>query len=156
MAAPIEININLPEVRDAAGAARILRGLRLGIQAAARYVRRRLTQYPPARRGPMPGFPKSDKQRRYVMMLVRRGEVPYFRGISPKSENLKHSWNVRSEAGGYVATIGTAVSYAPYVQDEARQALYHRITGWPTVQSVAREEAERVGQIIRDAIGGAT
>ena len=45
--------------------------------------------------------------------------------------------------GGWLAQIGTRLNYAPYVQDEGRQAEVHQ-GRWQTVQSVAKDKQDDV------------
>jgi len=120
--------------------------VRAGLGEAGEHVKSRLAKYPPRRRGPLPGGFKSDKQRRKVFALIREGEIPYRRGQSSASEDLGQRWNVR--VSGLTATVGNNASYGPLVQDRKQQAMYHRITGWTTIQDVAEQEGPEVVRII--------
>ena len=53
--------------------------------------------------------------------------------------------------GGWLAQIGTRLNYAPYVQDEARQAKVHQ-GRWQTVQSVAKDKRNEVVKFAQAAI----
>ena len=55
--------------------------------------------------------------------------------------------------GGWLAQIGTRLGYAPYVQDELRQAKVHQ-GRWQTVQSVAKDRRDEVVRFVVRAIGG--
>lgn len=120
--------------------------VRAGLGEAGEYVKSRLAKYPPRRYGPLPGGFKSDKQRRKVFALIREGEIPYRRGLSKGSENLGQRWNVR--VSDMTATVGNNASYGPLVQDRRQQAMYHKITGWTTIQDVAEQEGPEVVRII--------
>ena len=66
---------------------------------------------------------------------------------------LQQSWTkkVTGGRGGWLAVIGSFLNYAPYVQDRDRQAAVHR-GRWPTVQSVAEENREKVTRFVVQAI----
>lgn len=131
---------------------RSLGWLQRGVRASILYVKGKAAIYPPSRHGPLPGGFKSDKQRKFFFAALREGkiEVPYQRGTSPGSERLSTKW--RMEFGAFSAKAWNEASYAPLELDAERQAEYHRITGWKTVQQVARDEAEPVARIIAGEI----
>ena len=106
-----------------------VRGMRRAIGVAvAEEVRNVMAAYPPASRRKQPFV--SDKQRRYVMMLVRQGRVPYQRGSDPRSETLGRKWQIQPTDDGAQA-VNTA-SYSDLVQGgQGRQARYHAGT-WKT------------------------
>lgn len=84
----------------------------------------------------------SDKQRRYVMALIRQGKVPYRRtGLLGKSITTETEIDAARLTVG--VDIGTNAPHAPYVIDEKRQALYHKETWW-TLQPVIRGAAPAV------------
>jgi hypothetical protein len=91
------------------------------------------------------GF-KSDRQRRFVMAAIARGDIPYRRGISDASERLGARWTV--EAQGLSVIVANNSSYAKLVQGEATQAAYHKITGWPTDEKVAQQEQGTIARMI--------
>lgn len=125
-----------------------LKGLSSYIRAAAFYVKGKLMQYPAVSRRPQPF--KTAKQRRAFFAMLKDGtiEVPYYRGDNPKSESLATSWTLRKEFGGLRYTVGTNVSYARLVMDRDEQAMYHKVTGWQTVQDIA-EDPEVTGEVLR-------
>ncbi len=100
----------------------------------------------------------SEKQRRwYFAMRREKGLSPgYTRQFDAMSQRLGPSWTVAPH-GAWGAVVGTRVSYAPYVQEAARQQPMHAATGWVTdVSAVA--QVSRSGQIktvIERAIRGA-
>jgi len=154
MADDIRITIDDREVRRKLARLESMDGAKRGVAVAAEHVKGKLATYPPQRHGPMPGFPQSERQRRYVMALIRQGEIPYRRGQSKTSKNLGQQWNIRLSNGGLTADVGVSenvVPYVRYVQDAEMQAAYHKITGWPTVQGVAESEKDAVlGMIERE------
>jgi hypothetical protein len=82
-----------------------------------------LQVYPAASRKPQPF--KSDKQRRFVMALIREGKVPYRR-----TGNLGRKWttHVSTSSNGIEGTVGNNTDYGPYVQSASGQAAYHQGT----------------------------
>ena len=55
--------------------------------------------------------------------------------------------------GGWLAQVGTRLKYAPYVQDEGRQAEVHQ-GRWQTIQSVAKDKRDEVVRFCVRAIRG--
>lgn len=69
----------------------------------------------------------SDKQRRYVMAMLRRtGNLPYRR-----SGRLQKAWRIESKArlSDGTAALTNDTDYVQYVQGNAQQP-FHRNTGW--------------------------
>lgn len=103
-------------------------------------------RYPPPSRAPMQF--KSDKQRRYVMMLVRQGKVPYRRtGTLGRTIGTE----VRALGAVTIGAIGTNTVYAPHVIDTKRQARYHTGT-WFTLQGLIRKNAGAIKALYEDMI----
>lgn len=129
-----------------------LRGVKLGLAAAALHLEGLMKQYPPSPGG-RPQPPKTDKQRKFLHMAVRKGiiQIPYVRGSSSQSEKLGQSWTTRAENGGLRQVVGTSASYAPLVQGE-RQSEYHKVTGWKQADNVVRAESATLGNIVNSYI----
>jgi len=51
------------------------------------------------------------------------------------SEQLQQSWTARMR-GKYTGVLGNDTTYGPYVQDEKKQARFHRARGWKTIQDI--------------------
>jgi hypothetical protein len=111
----------------------------------ARYPSKR-SQKPPALRGTF----VSEKQRRYVMALVREGKVPYKRTVSA---GLQGAWTQRIQQSftGLVGEIGNRKRYAMYVQGAERQALIHR-GNWRTDAEAIRANHQAIVRDFRRAI----
>lgn len=83
---------------------------------------------------------KSERQRRYVMWLLRStGNLPYER-----SHKLARGWEVsvtfnQKDRGGTV-TLYNPSDIAQYVYGPSQQP-YHADTGWPLLRDVAADEA---------------
>ncbi len=99
----------------------------------------------------------SQKQRRYVMMLVAEGKVPYKRTNKLAGSITTEVKKVSEES--YLGMIGTNRVYAPWVISSRKiedgrgpQAEYHKGV-WYTLQDVVSKEFSKVVDIIRDAIG---
>lgn len=141
----IDIQINLGDLPSQISQWQRLDGVKLGLQVAAVYLQGKLAEYPPQSSRPQPFV--SDKQRRGFFAKLKAGEieVPYRRGSSPGSERLGQSWS--TDVNGMSAVVGSGVSYGPLVQG-TRQAQYHEVTGWQTVEDVGQAEAANVGRIV--------
>ena len=71
-----------------------------------------------------------------------------------RTDKLKQSWAKRVTSSGrsWLGVVGNRIHYAPYVQDENRQAAVHKRTGWQTVQSVAKDKKDWCVNFIHRAI----
>ena len=86
----------------------------------------------------------SERQRRYVMMLVSTGQVPYVRGRgNGNSQRLNRSYLILPELIANYVLVSTA-SYAPYVVGE-KQTEMHR-GRWITAQEAA-EKVQKSGEV---------
>jgi hypothetical protein len=97
---------------------------------------------------------QSSKQQRFFFWAKAKGviQVPYRRGSSPGSQNLKQQWTVAALDNGLTVEIGNAVPYGPLVQGQGRQTLYAKAVGWQTDRQVLDREAPAVVQYVKDAI----
>ena len=70
-----------------------------------------------------------------------------------RTGKLKQSWSkkVTSSGRAWLGVVGSRIHYAPYVQDENRQADIHR-GRWQTVQSVAKDKKDWAVNFIHRAI----
>lgn len=124
-----------------------------GVEAAGLWVKGYMADYPHVRRGPQPF--KTMKQQKYFFWALEHGviDVPYRRGMSPKSESLADAWTVVMRKGGREAVVGNDTSYGPWVQDEDKpQSYYHKMTGWETTQEVTRTKGEKVKNVILEEV----
>ena len=137
--AVIEV-IGLEDVLQRLGALASPAVLSKGMHQAVAIVQKAVAVYPPASRrahGPW----KSEKQRRYVMMLVSTGQVPYKR-----TTQLGKSWTTSVEGSGVdiIGRVGNNTSYGPYVMgSEGTQASYH-VGTWPRAVEVATKHKDEV------------
>lgn len=108
---------------------------------------------------PAPGSMKykSEKQRRFVMAMIKQGriKVPYVRGAGgglKGSEALNRSFRVNLE--GDNAVLYSAASYAPYVIGD-QQADIHQ-GRWKTAIDAANTVAQRgdLDKIVAMALAG--
>ncbi len=72
----------------------------------------------------------SQKQRRYVMMLVRKFG-PWVRETHSLSQRMQGGWTVK-DLDDYHVKVGTHATYGPWVQNAEMQTAQHRATGWMT------------------------
>ena len=108
-----------------------------------------------AKRYPAPSRRKmhfvSEKQRRYVMWLVRQGKVPYRR-----THQLETSFNTTTSVTGndIVATVGSGTPYAAWVKGHKRasgagpQARYHKGT-WKTLLVDLRAKSGEIRELFK-------
>ena len=86
---------------------------------------------------PNPGQFVSERQRRYVMAMIRRGDIriPYVR-----TGKLGQEWthDVETRSNGVVGTVGNKKKYAPYVQNVTLQARMHQGNWRTDAQAIQR------------------
>lgn len=97
---------------------------------------------------------QSDRQRRFFFAAMRKGliQVPYRRGQSPGSRNMKQGWTVAASNNGLTVEIGNIAPYGPLVQGAGTQSRYMAAVGWRTEQAVLDREAPAVVELLHDAI----
>lgn len=150
----VNIGVNgIKPVEDLIGRIRQLQGLRNGIRAGALYLKGRAAVYPRVRRGKQPF--KTLKQQHGFFAKLKKGEitVPYTRGSAVNSERLAQRWAISIRDNGLTGVIGNNASYAELVYSKGKQALYHKKTGWKTVERIARDESKNVKTIVYRAVG---
>lgn len=88
-------------------------------------------------RKPEPGKFKSEKQRRYVMAAIRRGEIkiPYVR---TGKLGQAWTWKVTESANGLTGVVGNNINYARYVQNVTLQARMHQGNWRTDAQALTR------------------
>lgn len=84
--------------------------------------------------------------------------------ISPRSQQYNESWSlhVNDVHDGTDGILKNTASYAPWLGSEQTQAWFHRMRGWPTVETKAEEKGisvvgigttvSRMGARIREAL----
>lgn len=120
------------------------------VQNVAAFTQRELIGNNPPPPGPGTQKFVSDAQRRYVMMLVSQGKVPYVRGRG-KSQRLNRSYLILPELIANYVLVSTA-AYAPYVVGD-RQTEMHKgrwITAVEAAQKV--QSSGEVQDMIRTAL----
>jgi hypothetical protein len=73
----------------------------------------------------------------YIAARRAAGLGPYVRNSDPWSQRLGPSWATANR--GIDAVVGTHVTYAPWVQSEAKQQPMHKATGWVTDEQAIEE-----------------
>lgn len=127
----------------------------VGIAAA---IQNELAVYPtPSRKPQFPRGPNgkaqfaSDRQRRYVMALVRAGKIPYVRRSG--GGGLGSRWNIAPLKLG--ARLENRAAHAALVMGRYRkpqdQARYHRGT-WTNVDTAVARARSQFNPIMQDAI----
>jgi hypothetical protein len=128
--------------------ARIPKGKIYGRLMAAK---KRISKYPALWRGRLPkNWFKSDKQRRYVMMLVRQGKVPYRR-----TGAYMDAWVLESLPDGYrLTTKGPREKAAQFIGGNAAgqgQAKIHQ-GRWGLARPIVDEELDKLPKEIDHAL----
>ena len=158
----------LTELRKLLNSEEAIKHAKLGLKTAAADLINVLIVYPPPTAGNQArGFntvisPKTGKfnnmwyHRGYGSRWARKdGSI----GERNNSEDLQHSWTQKAEHAGMTQVVGTNVSYAPYVMrggtTDPHQTTVHATNGWKTVQTIAKQEEERLVKVVRDQIAKA-
>lgn len=96
---------------------------------------------------------KTARQRRYFFWALKQNKiaVPYVRGSSPGSRNLKQQWRIRTETPVRVA-LENNTRYAAYVQGATLQASFHKATGWKTDDAAVEEARPMAVTIMRQRV----
>lgn len=77
---------------------------------------------------------KSDKQRRYVMAMIREGKIDP--GVPHRTGEMQRGWTYHEEMGRY--RIVNEVPYAGYVMGDTEQTRMHELGGWRKVAEVVQ------------------
>jgi hypothetical protein len=77
----------------------------------------------------------SEKQRRYVMMLINKG------GYRGRTQELRNAW--KTVGKGYNQIVANETPYAQFVQD-TNQIIGHKANGWQTVNQVLKTRAKEI------------
>lgn len=145
----------MAEARKALQRMERLEGVKDGLVSAAVYLKGKFSEYPPqkriARKRVYGETFKSDKQRRYVFAAMKRGEIPYMRGTSAKSQALGRRWARETRRGGLEQVIGNNARYAEYVQGD-EQSEYMRRVGWRKMSDIAKREEGNVNRIVNQYV----
>jgi hypothetical protein len=76
----------------------------------------------------------SDKQRRYVMAMIREGRIDP--GVPHRTGELQGAWGYTGKDTRY--TIKNTSPYAQFVMGDNAQSRMHKIIGWRTVSDVIK------------------
>ena len=122
------------------------------VRRAGELVQRKLREYPPERHGPAFLSANREKRRRQLAAIFAKlaaGEIPYRR-----TRRLARGWrfDYRSVRSDMVATLTNETRYAHWVQGDARQAMYHKVTGWKTAGAVLRQAEVEAVRIVFAAV----
>lgn len=75
---------------------------------------------------------KSDKQRRFVMAMIREGRIDP--GVPHRTGRLQRAWNINQDD----TKIVNNESYAPFVMGNDEQTRGHQLRGWRVVEQVIK------------------
>ena len=136
---------------DKAARQRLARNLTPAIQAGAMAIaaaiQHNLAPYPSPSGKKQP--PKSEKQRRYVFVLIRAGKIPYRR-----TGQFGQRWNIRPLSLGAILENrrDKAALIVGRLNRPGDQAGYHRGT-WTNVDSAVNQTRSKFNDLMSDAIG---
>lgn len=124
------------------------RGLRTAMRSAGAKVRSGVAHYPR-----ITGANRSPGLNGYSWYERGFGTRTVTGKAYPTSEVLGKSWAVKvtQSAQATKGVIGTAVSYAKFVQGRM-QAAFHRARGWKTVSQVLDERRDAIWQVFGQVI----
>lgn len=123
-----------------------------GVEEANRYVldtMRTYAQYNYVGRDRVPWA--SEKQRRYVMMQISKGNIKVPCG---RTQNLRKNWKLVGEGRNQI--VANETPYAGFVMGEGMQGRRHNIMGWETETTRIKTRMDRIldrfNQGVRKAI----
>lgn len=99
---------------------------------AYRYVNR-AAGFPEAGGGVYGAGWHSDKQRKYVMAMIREGKINP--GFVHRTGALQEGWEYKVSGSGRY-TIKNEVPYAGYIMGDTSQTRMHNLIGWKKVKDV--------------------
>lgn len=76
----------------------------------------------------------SDKQRRYVMAMIKEGRIDP--GAPHRTGNTQRAWYAQPTNNGYAMTIGNKTKGAYYTRHDEGQARLNALAGWRTVSDI--------------------
>lgn len=101
--------------------------------------RKRITKYPAPWNGSLPkGWFKSDRQRRFVMALVREGRVPYKRTGAYMDE-----WKLKAQPDGYALSADSDKARWVGGDDSGLQSKIHK-GRWGVAVEIVKQEQEKL------------
>lgn len=142
----LDVNVDMDGVPALLDRLRGNVGAKAGVREAAEYLRKKAAEPAPVRRQKQPF--KTDKQRRYVMMAIRKGLI-----IMPYSRTgaLGKGWRKEIRDNDMTAVVFNNSPAAVWVHHPRRQARYHR-GNWETVEEIRRAHEGQVRHIIRTRV----
>ena len=82
---------------------------------------------------------RSDRQRRYVMMMIKRGEIDP--GYPHRTGAMQRAWDYKRE-GGSNFRISNPLDYVKYVMGDTEQSRGHKLRGWRKVSAVVKNNID--------------
>lgn len=118
--------------------------LKATMRAGVEMLKAKIAKYPASSEANSPGSAPGSRwyERGRGGHYIRKRDGGH--SIYATSKQLGRKWTTSVSGDGMSAKVGNNVSYAPYVQDKNEQASYHAARGWPTVQDVAKDEADEI------------
>lgn len=92
----------------------------------------------------------SDKQRRYVMAMIREGKITP--GSPSRDGTLKAGWAYKAQGGGYGMSVYNSVPYAHFVMGDAGQARQPGMVGWRKLMAVVESNLNGMMKAANEAV----
>lgn len=149
MTSDVSIEIEgLEELRKQLDPRRMDKFARIALEGGAGIIHAEAQRYPPKSSANRPNAAGRWYERGYGPKWQRQdGTV----GGIHSSEQLGKQWTqkIKRLRDGWEAIISNKVgqTYGRYVQDEEKQAHFHKARGWQTVQSIATKKANEVQKL---------
>jgi hypothetical protein len=119
---------------------------RTGLTALAEWLigngQRGLKRYPPYKYVPIKkagGF-KTDKSRRYVMAMIRKGVIDP--GVPHRTGNTQRGYVMVASNRGYAVKIVNRTRGAVYTRHDTLQARLNKLAGWRKMKDVIKTNIE--------------
>lgn len=77
---------------------------------------------------------KSEKQRRYVMAMIKEGKIDP--GVPHRTGRMQRAWDFSAEGSRFKIT--NSESYTQYVMGDVEQSRMHGIIGWRVIGEVIK------------------
>ena len=123
-------------------------GLKNGIQEAGRFVRRFVMIYPPTRTKKNKHLTRAQKRAIFAKLKAGKIVIPYQRGTSPDSQQMRSRWKVINENSGLTARVNNNATYAQYLHgNEGKQSWYHS-GNWKRAKQITYKVRPKVRQIV--------
>lgn len=144
------VSINLQDIERIARKLDLLPAFSAGIMAGGVHIKSIIDVYPPSTEANVPGiYPKRWYVRGWGAKWALKDGGVHGRH---SSETLGRRWTIVAYNDGLSCKVGNNATYARFVHDKNRQPAIFARREWITIQTVARDEAEAVRDLVAGSI----